>query len=118
MMMYRLAPHTNRTAAAPRPAVNIRRENERIELQFVVPGLRREDLHIRIEDDHLVVTGTPDHQPTADFVRREFQPTAFEQRYKLGQKVDQSHIDAKVENGILTVTLGLVEPIRREIAVA
>lgn len=57
-----------------RPAMNIRKEDQAIELQFTVPGFRREDLNIRVEDNHLVITGTPPAEEVNGFVRREFRP--------------------------------------------
>jgi len=101
-----------------RPAMNIRKEDQAIELQFTVPGFRREDLNIRVEDNHLVITGTPPAEEVNGFVRREFRPLAFEKKFKLGDRVATDAIQAKVEDGILHVTIGLTEPIRREIAVA
>lgn len=105
-------------ATSVRPAMNIREENQTIELQFVVPGFKREDLTIRVEDQHLVITGEPKQEEVNGFVRREFRPAAFEKRFKLSERVAQDAIQAKVEDGILHVTIGLIEPVRREIAVA
>lgn len=119
MKMHAYHPAQCRPAATSvRPAMNIREEDQTIELQFVVPGFKREDLTIRIEDQHLVITGTPKKEEINGFVRREFRPAAFEKRFKLSDRVAQDAIQAKVEDGILHVTIGLIEPIRREIAVA
>lgn len=98
--------------------MNIREENQNIELQFVVPGFRREDLTIQVDDQHLVITGQPRQEEINGYVRREFRPAPFEKRFKLTDRVNQDTIQAKVEDGILHVTIGLIEPIRREIAVA
>ncbi len=105
-------------AATVRPAMNIREENQNIELQFVIPGFRREDLTIKVEDQHLIITGQPRKEEINGYVRREFRPAPFEKRFKLTDRVAQDAINAKVEDGILHVTIGLTEPIRREIAVA
>ncbi|MBR4217518.1 MAG: Hsp20/alpha crystallin family protein, partial [Bacteroidales bacterium] len=43
------------------------------------------------------------------YLRREFSYTNYEQNYSLPEDVDKEHIEAKVENGILTITLPRVQ---------
>lgn len=117
-MMTTYPANCRQTASAIRPAMNIRKEDQAIELQFAVPGFRRDDLTINVEDGHLVITGTPRAEEVNGFVRREFRPAAFEKRFQLSERVNQDQIQARVEDGILHVTIGLVQPLRREIAVA
>lgn len=105
-------------AASVRPAMNVREENQTIELQFVIPGFRRDDITIQVEDQHLIIKGEPGKEEINGYVRREFRPAAFEKRFKLSDRVAQDAIEARVEDGILFVTVGLIEPVRREIAVA
>lgn len=98
--------------------MNIREEDQAVELQFVIPGFKREDITIKVEDQHLVIAAEPKKEEINGYVRREFRPAAFEKRFKLSERVAQDAIQAKVEDGILHVTIGLIEPVRREIAVA
>ncbi len=108
-----VARHTNR------PAMNIRQDDQHLELQFAVPGFRKEELTIRVEDQVLIVEGKPAAADgTKQFVRREFRPLAFEQRLRLSDRIDADNIQANAEDGILHVTLGLKQPLRHDIAVA
>ena len=46
------------------------------------------------------------------YLRREFSYTNFEQRYTLPEDVDEEHINAKVEDGILTVELPKLQKVQ------
>ena len=43
------------------------------------------------------------------YLRREFSYANYEQNYTLPEDVDKEHIEAKVEHGILTITLPRVQ---------
>jgi HSP20 family protein len=109
-------PTHGRTA---RPAMNVLQAEDRIELQFAVPGFRKEQLGIRVEEGLLHVEGKADGETRSPgLVRREFGPIPFHKSFRLSERVDASAIQARVEDGVLTVTIGLKQPLRREIAVA
>jgi HSP20 family molecular chaperone IbpA len=102
-----------------RPAMNIRQDDQHLELQFAVPGFRKEELTIRVEDQILIVEGKPAATDgTKPFVHREFRPLAFEQKLRLSERIEADTIQANAEDGVLRVTLGLKQPLRHEIAVA
>ena len=52
------------------------------------------------------------------YLRREFSYSNYEQNYTLPDDVDKTGIAAKVENGILTVTLPKVKKEERKLAKA
>lgn len=120
--MYSMQKATCQPATArqsPRPAMNIRQDENQLEIQFAVPGFRKDELTIRVEEQVLIVEGKPANAPEVNgFVRREFRAAAFEHRIRLHDRIDGEAILARVEDGILHVTLGLKQPLRRDIAVA
>lgn len=101
-----------------RPAMNIVREETGIRLQFAVPGFRKEDLQLRVEEGHLVVEGKPETAPTGEIVRREFAPAPFVRRFRLDERIEAGTVEARVEHGILEIGLRFRQPVRHEIAVA
>lgn len=117
-----LTPHTcTRTAYghSGHPAINILQGANELLIQLAVPGYKKDQITVRVEDQTLHIEGNAPTQTDAGaFVRREFSIKPFKQSLKLGDRVDPSVIQARVEDGLLTITLGLHQPLRREIAVA
>jgi len=121
-MIYRMPVARIRSVEEPRterPAMNIVREDEGIRLQLAVPGFRKEDLQLRVEEGHLVVEGKPETSiPTAGVLRREFAPAPFIRRFRLDERIEADTVEARVEHGILEIGLRFRQPVRHEIAVA
>mgnify|MGYP006288851575 CR=1 FL=1 len=100
-------------AQVVRPLGNICEENGQVVLRLEMPGVSRDDVDIRIEDNHLIVLGhrqSPEAQGT--YLVRERARGDFFQRYTLDQTVDQSKIDAKMNRGILTISLSLKDEVK------
>lgn len=112
------ASHTNAQRTWGRPRMNILRTNEFLELQFAVPGYKKEDFDIRVEGQHLMVASKPLQNAPEKFERKEFGVVPFEHAFKLGDQIEQNEIDAKVEDGVLTLKLKVTQPLRRDIPVA
>jgi len=80
--------------------VNVfRKDNEDgIVMEFSVPGLTKEDLTILVDGDILRISYKTD-EDKSNFIK------SFERSYSIGDDLDIKKIGAKVENGVLTVTL-------------
>jgi HSP20 family protein len=68
------------------------------ELQFVLPGLTKDDVSVTVEENLLKVSYTNEENENS-FVH------TFERSYQLPEDVTQSKISAKSENGILKITI-------------
>jgi HSP20 family protein len=68
------------------------------ELQFVLPGLTKDDVSVTVEENLLKVSYTNEENENS-FVH------TFERSYQLPEDVAQSKISAKSENGILKITI-------------
>jgi HSP20 family protein len=101
-----------------RPRMNILRTNEFLELQFAVPGYKKDDFDIRMEGQHLIVAANPTQNAEVKYERKEFGIVPFEHTFKLGDQIEQNEIDARVEDGMLLLKLKVTQPFRREIPVA
>ena len=100
-------PHNQVTA----PAVNVQESEEAYTMEVAAPGIKKEYCRVHInEDGHLsiAIENKMEHKEEdkkQHYLRREFSYTNYQQNYTLPEDVDKDNIAAKVEHGILTVTL-------------
>ena len=102
-----IMPRANTTA----PAVNVKDDETSYTMEIAAPGIKKEFCRVNIDDDNnlcIAIENKMEHKESDKkhrYLRREFSYTNYEQRYSLPEDVDKEHISAKVEDGILTVTL-------------
>jgi HSP20 family protein len=87
-------------------------ENE-YKVEFVVPGLTKKDITVLLDEDLLKVSYEKPENSTNTFI------DSFERTYTLPENINEKKIDAKVENGILTIRLPKVQKksTQREISI-
>ena len=102
--------------ATTKPAVNVIETTNDYKVEVAAPGMTKEDFKVQLDaDGNLVITvekqqskeeGSED-KPEAKYhyLRREFSYTQFTQTFIMPDDVDKHQIGAKVENGVLTVSL-------------
>lgn len=104
--------------SAPRPQTLAPRADvvdtaEAYEVIVEMPGVRREDLVIELEKDTLAVQGKRRLSASEHLlVDGRLASTPFERRFTLGNDIDRSKIQARLEDGILTVTLPRKEEVK------
>ena len=90
------------------PAVNIK-ENERgFEMELAIPGLKKEDVNIEVDENVLTISSElkVENETTEDnFTRKEFSYSSFKRAFTLPETIDEDKINAKHEDGILRLTL-------------
>lgn len=93
------------------PAVNIVEETERFRIEVAAPGYSKDDFKINIENDLLKIAVEKDQNNVEgeNFTRCEFYKGSFERTFVVGKAIDINKIDAKYENGILTIILAKKE---------
>lgn len=97
----------NPTTSKTVPAVNIQESNESYLLAFAVPGMKKEDFKIELNNDQLIVSAKVEEgkEETVKYTRKEFNFTSFERRFTLPETANVQEIGAKYENGVLNVTV-------------
>jgi HSP20 family protein len=101
----------------PRSLVNESKDGK-LHVMLEMPGVSREGLELRIENNELQIVGRRDGDAGKKYVLRERPVGDFHQVYTLDETVDQSKVEAVLEKGILTITLDLKEHVKpRTIAV-
>lgn len=93
---------------ATMPAVNIKDNTEGFELELAVPGMKKDDFTVEIDNDVLTISSeikTENEDKNENYTRKEFSYSSFKRAFTLPETVDGSKIDAKYEDGILKLTL-------------
>ncbi len=106
-----LMPRANATA----PAVNVKEDETAYVMELAAPGIKKEYCRVSLDDEGNLCIAIENkmEQKEGDkkhhYLRREFSYSNYEQTYTLPEDVEKKGIAAKVENGILTVTLPKVK---------
>jgi len=90
------------------PKVNIKESPESFEVQMAVPGLKKDNFNISVENEELLISAEikeDNEQKNEEYTRREFGYASFQRNFVLPETVDGDKIKARYEEGILTVTL-------------
>lgn len=97
------------------PAVNVREDEKAYTMEVAAPGIKKEFCRVSINDEGnlcVAIENKMEHKESEKkhhYLRREFSYANYEQNYTLPEDVDKEHIEAKVEHGILTITLPRVQ---------
>jgi HSP20 family protein len=90
------------------PAVNIKENEQDFELEFAIPGFKKEDFNIELDNDVLTVSSemkTEEETKEENYTRREFGYSSFRRSFTLPETVDGGKINATYEDGLLKLTL-------------
>ena len=87
------------------PPVDIYETADELVLLADLPGVRREDLDLRLENDLLTIRATPYHLAPGEAVQREYELVNFFRQFELSEQVDQDRVSAEMKHGVLTVHL-------------
>ena len=96
-------------AAAPGgfPAVNVHAGPDGIALVAELPGVGKDDLEVQVHQDVLTLRGArrPATEQPGAYHRRERRSGAFTRTVQLPYRVDPERIEARLENGVLRLSL-------------
>jgi len=97
----------DRTMAAALTTADVEETNDAYVVRLDVPGVKREDLDIRLDGSDLRVTGEIQEQERQGIMRRHERPVGwFEHVVGLPMDIDADSIDAKLSHGVLTMHVG------------
>ena len=106
------------TATEPRaiaPRVNVYEDATGFTIQAEMPGVAREHAHVEVHDGTLTLRGTQNvANGTSTLHVRERSRGEFHRTFALGKGVDPNNVQARMEDGILTVTLPKSEKAQRK----
>ena len=98
------------------PAVNVKESEKAYTMELAAPGIKKEYCRVSINDEGnltIAIENKAEHKHEDKhhhYLRREFSYSNYEQNYALPDDVVRDQISAKVEDGILTITMPKMEP--------
>lgn len=102
--------------ASPAFKVDISEDENAFHIEAEMPGLKKEDISLGVEEDVLTIKGErkqENEEQDKNYHRIERTYGSFSRSFNLGEMIDQESIDASFENGILHVSLPKAQQVRR-----
>lgn len=103
------------------PLVNITEDANNYYIRAELPGMKAEDLDIQVIGRSLTIAGErtiPAEEEGATYHRREREAGKFSRIMSLPGDIDTDAVDARMDNGLLTVRIPKAEAVKpRQIAV-
>jgi len=89
-------------------------------LNVEMPGVNKEGMEISVENNELTIIGRRSlPQIEATLIHRESRPENFRRAFELDPSIDLSKISARIDQGVLTLTLPKAEQVKpRKITVS
>jgi HSP20 family protein len=102
------------------PAATVLENTDGYSLEVEMPGVNKENLEMWVENNELTILGRRS-APVVEGTRihQESRPENFRRSFELDPSIDAGKISAKIEQGVVTLTLPKAEQLKpRKIAVA
>jgi HSP20 family molecular chaperone IbpA len=98
-------------APAMVPAVDVLENESGITVKADLPGVSKENLHIRVDGETLTIEGQVDlgAVQALEPVYAEVRTAQYKRSFVLSRDLDTSKIDASMKNGVLTLTVAKLE---------
>jgi HSP20 family molecular chaperone IbpA len=89
------------------PSVDIYETENDYVIVSDMPGVAKERLDIKLDKQNLIITGNVVKPKTDDndLLINECCPASFHRHFSIADDVDRDNIDAKLENGVLKLTM-------------
>lgn len=88
--------------------VEVRDKKDEYDVRAELPGVKKEDLDIEINDNYLTISATKSEEKNEEektYKKSEFSYGEFSRTLYLPQDVDTDKIDAKLEHGVLKLII-------------
>ncbi|MFW5835432.1 MAG: Hsp20/alpha crystallin family protein [bacterium] len=94
---------------ATMPSVNVKETDDEFQIEVAAPGMKKEDFSINLDNNMLSISS--EHKEEAKdedegYTRKEFSYQSFRRTFNIPEGViDQEKIDAKYDDGILSIRM-------------
>lgn len=103
------------------PSINISETEDMLSIDVEIPGMKKEDIQIGVENGALTISGERKNKEEEDgrtFHRVETHYGSFERSFQLPDHVDEESIEATYNNGILQINMNKKEEkLKKQIAI-
>lgn len=110
--MFLMPMHLNRFGNENMPAANLRETPKEYAIELAVPGMKRDDFNIEIDDNMLSISCEKEeniNEDKDDYKRREYNYSSFSRSFRLPETVKADKIKAQYDNGVLHITVPKAE---------
>ncbi len=89
------------------PLTDIVETEKNLLVTMDMPGVKKDSINVKLEDNVLEVDGQIDHSPYNDInpVYTEYDVGHFTRKFSVSNEIDTGNIDANLSDGVLTLTL-------------
>ena len=103
----------NRPGAFVTPLVDVETTDDGYVIRAEMPGVEKGGVEITVDNGEMTILGR--RQPTeftAELIHREIQPHDFRRVYELDPAIDTVRITARIDDGVLSLTLPKAESVK------
>ena len=89
------------------PMINIYETEDAFDLTAFMPDVNRDKIKIKLEEGNLVLMGRINYSEAMNrkYILNEYTVGNYYRKFKISDSIDNSKIEAKFENGVLSVKL-------------
>ena len=89
------------------PSANIAETNDDFVMKLHMPGVKKDGVEVKLAVDELMIYGrrNQDVPETDKFLLKEIESGNYYRIFRVSESIDGSQIKAKMEDGVLTLTL-------------
>jgi HSP20 family protein len=91
------------------PKVNVITNDETVVIEAELAGYKKDEIDIEVKEGVLTISGGAsqlnEQTDKVVYLLRELKRSSFSRSFKLGDQLDASEVDAKFDNGLLTITI-------------
>ncbi|MEE4115271.1 MAG: Hsp20/alpha crystallin family protein [Marinilabiliaceae bacterium] len=90
------------------PAVNVKEDEKKYEIEMALPGMDKEDIKIELEKDILMISSEHKNEKKENYdsySRREFGYQTFCRNFTIPENAESEKIAASFKNGILVIEI-------------
>jgi HSP20 family protein len=94
------------------PAVNISQTKDAYKVEVAVPGMKREDFKVEVENDVMTISAESQEEKEdkgKKYTRREYSYNAFSRSFVLPEGVKSDDLKATYKDGVLSIALPKTE---------
>lgn len=103
-----------RQQTAPIMKTDVREHEHGYELDVDLPGIKKEDVKVKLDDGYLTITATSaqnndEKDKKGNYIRRERFSGSYSRSFYVGDEVKETDIKAKYDNGVLQLSIPKIE---------
>ena len=113
-----LSDETDNFNPAWAPRTDVREDNSEYMISMDLPGLEKKNINISVSEDVLSISGERKSEVTSEdstCLRNEVAYGSFNRSFTLSDNVKSEDIIANFKNGVLTLKITKVEPVKPEV---